>query len=695
MTSRPEVVVCGRPDRRMPPFRRSVAASSKRPSLVVVVAAAAVRGIASVNLEVADAFAFAPSLSSLLSSRPPSIIRPPLSRSYRSSSFSPSALSVSSDASFEATSSASSPSSSSSSSSFDKFDYLSHWYPISWARDLPYDKPTKITVFDVDYVVSRTKSKFGEEEDDDDDEVMAMLDRCPHKSASLSEGRVTERGARFFQCAYHGWSFDGKTGECVEIPQIVRADDEGKGKGKGKAKGKAKAKGAGAVGGVVNPPAIGGKRARGTAVPAMISQGMVWLFPGGGLERALLRPPPPLVPEWDLPNYRATLAVRDFPVDWTILLENLLDPDHGVFAHQMGGFDLYSASSGGRPQEVAEESLDGGRGWRMTSRVDATEKLVEVNKYRRGDDKRAKGKNKKEDAAAPKNGTIIYEAPCHLTWARRDPDDGTATFVIAFYVTPVGVGRSRFLSASIGRVPFSVPRWIVQLNLLNFVDQDTYLLKTQERYVLEAEARAYEEAAAASSSSSGNNFNDDGAVIGRVNARRNLFAYRSPTERMQSRLGAFLDSTLGRSPNRARGLRAMRRRYGSIETSPLPSRDYVLDRYAQHTSICRDSADVLRNCQVVSRLAGTAAVLLAATKAAASASAGVGRGGAGAGTAFAAALSILDGVLLPKRLAVVLAVLALAKRGADRLAGEYRFKYTEKYRDRDLARIPKVWADPE
>eukprot|EP01083_Nonionella_stella_P052903 140197_1 len=53
------------------------------------------------------------------------------------------------------------------------------------------------------------------------EEVMAMPDSCTHKGAALSEGRVTASG--HFQCAYHGWSFDGKSGECVEIPQIIKS----------------------------------------------------------------------------------------------------------------------------------------------------------------------------------------------------------------------------------------------------------------------------------------------------------------------------------------------------------------------------------------------------------------------------------------------------------------------------------------
>ena len=144
-----------------------------------------------------------------------------------------------------------------------------------------------------------------------------MVDVCPHKSAALSEGRVTKCG-KSFQCAYHGWTFDSKTGECIDIPQVapaqvqdvdVNSDVDAK-----------------------EDVEIRSKRRNGTdiksngiAVPAMISQGMVWLFPGGGLEEALLAPPPPIVPELEKDGYRILIqAVRDFPIDWTVLIENIV-----------------------------------------------------------------------------------------------------------------------------------------------------------------------------------------------------------------------------------------------------------------------------------------------------------------------------------------------------------------------------------
>ncbi|MDZ7643044.1 MAG: Rieske 2Fe-2S domain-containing protein [Woeseiaceae bacterium] len=45
-------------------------------------------------------------------------------------------------------------------------------------------------------------------------QVVAALDRCPHREAPLSRGTM-ENGV--LVCPYHGWSF-GEQGHCVRIP---------------------------------------------------------------------------------------------------------------------------------------------------------------------------------------------------------------------------------------------------------------------------------------------------------------------------------------------------------------------------------------------------------------------------------------------------------------------------------------------
>lgn len=49
--------------------------------------------------------------------------------------------------------------------------------------------------------------------------VFALEDRCPHRRVPLSPGLVRTAG---LQCPYHGWTFDGASGVCKDIPNLRR-----------------------------------------------------------------------------------------------------------------------------------------------------------------------------------------------------------------------------------------------------------------------------------------------------------------------------------------------------------------------------------------------------------------------------------------------------------------------------------------
>ena len=119
---------------------------------------------------------------------------------------------------------------------------------------------------------------------------IALIDRCPHRAAALSEGRMTSSGN--LQCAYHGvgpefslnccmfslhdsaahslcwkygasseryfkalchagWTFSGETGDCVNIPQVSH-------------------------GGTISG------RTCATALPCVERQGILWVYPSPG-----------------------------------------------------------------------------------------------------------------------------------------------------------------------------------------------------------------------------------------------------------------------------------------------------------------------------------------------------------------------------------------------------------------------------
>jgi phenylpropionate dioxygenase-like ring-hydroxylating dioxygenase large terminal subunit len=148
----------------------------------------------------------------------------------------------------------------------------------------------------------------------------ALIDSCPHKKVALSEGRITSGSCsssssrsdtHLLQCSYHGWTFDGYDGKCVEIPQTLIAQHE---RGRG---GKDDAD-------AVNKKSKQQRRQDATSVAVTQAQGMVWLQPSKSPLEALNIEGPPRIPELDMDGYKATVAVRDFPIDWTVLMENIM-----------------------------------------------------------------------------------------------------------------------------------------------------------------------------------------------------------------------------------------------------------------------------------------------------------------------------------------------------------------------------------
>ncbi|HEX9290083.1 MAG TPA: aromatic ring-hydroxylating dioxygenase subunit alpha [Anaeromyxobacteraceae bacterium] len=122
----------------------------------------------------------------------------------------------------------------------------------------------------------------------------ALEDRCPHRNAPLTAGRV--RGGTL-ECGYHGWRF-GADGTCVAVP------------------------------GLATPPSARATRA--TAYPCLEQDGHVWVWstPGAEPRRAPFR-----FPHLDDPRY--TSAYRALEVRATLFaaLENTLDVPHTAFLH--------------------------------------------------------------------------------------------------------------------------------------------------------------------------------------------------------------------------------------------------------------------------------------------------------------------------------------------------------------------------
>jgi phenylpropionate dioxygenase-like ring-hydroxylating dioxygenase large terminal subunit len=81
------------------------------------------------------------------------------------------------------------------------------WYVACQSHELG-KRPIHRTVLGVPLVLFRTEAE----------RPAALLDRCPHRNAPLSLGRVVAGGK--LECRYHGWQFEG-SGRCAFVPGLV------------------------------------------------------------------------------------------------------------------------------------------------------------------------------------------------------------------------------------------------------------------------------------------------------------------------------------------------------------------------------------------------------------------------------------------------------------------------------------------
>ncbi|MBW2509225.1 MAG: Rieske 2Fe-2S domain-containing protein, partial [Deltaproteobacteria bacterium] len=84
-------------------------------------------------------------------------------------------------------------------------DFVRGWYVVAASRDLG-NRPRPVVLNGLPLVTFR----------DANGQTVALLDRCAHRNAPLSAGRVVEGR---IECHYHGWQFDG-AGTCRAVPGL-------------------------------------------------------------------------------------------------------------------------------------------------------------------------------------------------------------------------------------------------------------------------------------------------------------------------------------------------------------------------------------------------------------------------------------------------------------------------------------------
>jgi len=168
--------------------------------------------------------------------------------------------------------------------------------------------------------------------------VHAAADRCPHRGAALSLGRVQGDA---LECAYHGWRFDGR-GQCVAVPALPQ----------------------------FTPPT--GHRACSHSV--RVAYGLVWV--------ALEADVPPDAPD-RLPDFAAEADPRlrklccgpyDVATSAPRIVENFLDMSHFGFVHEglLGAREFTSWEPHRVDTTVTGFRATGCKAWQPQSNLHAT-----------------------------------------------------------------------------------------------------------------------------------------------------------------------------------------------------------------------------------------------------------------------------------------------------------------------------------
>ena len=198
-----------------------------------------------------------------------------------------------------------------------RFDCKEAWYPVYYLEDLDKSKPTPFTLLDRNIVIWWEQKA----------ECWRVFeDKCPHRLAPLSEGRIASDG--LLECPYHGWAFSG-SGNCKRIPQQI----EGK---------------------------TASKRACVASLPTTARQGLLFVYPGQPENATKTQVPLVDLLEESPEDWVCLNTFRDLPYDALTLLENVLDASHVPYTHHRSVGNR--ANSGVVELEVLESGKQGFKG---------------------------------------------------------------------------------------------------------------------------------------------------------------------------------------------------------------------------------------------------------------------------------------------------------------------------------------------
>lgn len=206
-------------------------------------------------------------------------------------------------------------------------NWFEQWYPVASTRMLNKGTPNPLRLMEINLVAWPSADGW-----------RVAQDRCPHRGAPLSYGRLEQNST--LTCSYHGWQF-ASDGATAYVPTFEKQK----------------------CGAClrVHPSRV-------------CKHGLLWVWPqaaapGSAAEEFAFSKPLPIDHLPDESGRVTDWTVNRVPIPWASLLENTLDDAHGVHAHHgLAGLDralarpaygTRSGEAGGGDEFVAWVNISG------------------------------------------------------------------------------------------------------------------------------------------------------------------------------------------------------------------------------------------------------------------------------------------------------------------------------------------------
>ncbi|CAL8465289.1 g4824 [Coccomyxa elongata] len=412
------------------------------------------------------------------------------------------------------------------------FVWTKNWYPLAVVEDLNPQKPFATKLLGKDLVIWQDAEK----------QWRCFEDVCPHRLAPLSQGRI-EPSDGTLQCSYHGWRFEG-SGAAAAIPQAAYDSPQ------------------------AERTSLASKRSCVATYPTQVQLGLIWVWPESGphafvessaKEPALNQRVKEVAPG-DVALTTNQNFVRDFPVAYDILFENISDQSHVPFAHN--GVAYKRASQWANHFEVTNLNKDKGPGDAYTYDLEWSPDAIKP----------------------PIHQKVKGVPPAYIEY--YTPKEGSNFTALWFYVVPLDEHSTRVINHAVIVQPLpgivkalaaARPRWIDHLLLNEIFDGDM-------AYLAQASANAKKK------DGYGASWAQDYYLPARADG--SVLGWRKWYHKQGA--GGFWAAS-GRTPTPA----------------PELMREQLLDRFHQHTQHCPSCSKALSQLRTGRKLLlGLAAALL-------------------------------------------------------------------------------------